>query len=429
MKHIPEKLLHIIWKNQLYDSAELHTADGKSLDIIHPGNINPDAGPDFFNARIKINLIDWAGNVEIHVNASDWIKHGHHQDKAYDNVILHVVHYHDCEITDSHNNIIPVFVLPCSFKLLNNYKKLISSEKWVPCEDRILKIDPVHIHHWLSNLLAERLHEKYLRLKGILERTNNDWEQTVFITIASCYGIPINQLPFEILANILNIRHLMRIKDDLFKIEALLFGTAGFLSSNLPSDYYTESLLREYLILKPGMEKEEVPFHLWKFLRLRPGSFPTVRLAMLASLIHKCFPISDAMNRVKSKEDACDLLKVRAGDYWNTHYLPGKISPSRIKYTGRTFLDTLIINAIVPCLFTKGKLLDKKENTDLALDILEEITEEKNEIIQAWKKVGVKAINAFESQALIQLYNKYCSQKRCLDCRIGIRLITLQTDG
>ncbi|MBN1133144.1 MAG: DUF2851 family protein [Bacteroidales bacterium] len=428
MKHIPEKLLHVIWKNQLYDPENLQTTHGEKLEVIHPGESHADAGPDFFNARIRINDTSWAGNVEIHVNASDWIRHGHQNDRAYDNVILHVVRYNDCEITDRHDSVIPVLVLPCPDKLLNSYRQLVSSEKWISCEDRIGSLEPVYLHQWLSALTTERLHDKYLRMKSVLNRTQNDWEQMLFIFLASCFGIPLNQLPFEMLAGALDIREVMRIRENLFRTEALLFGTAGFLTANLPSDYYTESLLKEYGTLKTTRKTDEVPFHLWKFLRLRPGAFPSVRLALLASLIHLKFPLADATGQIRSKNDLYDLLRVRAGDYWNTHYVPGKISPPRIKYTGNTFIDILIINAIVPYLFTLGKMRNLPEKTELAIYILEEVKKENNDIIKKWSEFGINAENAFESQALIQLYQNYCSQKRCLDCQIGIRLISFRKD-
>ena len=260
-------------------------------------------------------------------------------------------------------------------------------------------------------------------MKSILERTNNDWEQMLFIALVSCFGIPVNQLPFEMLANAIDARQVIRVREDLFKTEALLFGMAGFLTANFPSDYYSESLLREYMVLKPRIGKEEIPYHLWKFLRLRPGSFPSVRLALLASLLHHKFPLSEVIINIKSKSDLYKILRIRASDYWNTHYQFGKISPSRIKYTGKTFIDTLIINAIVPFLFTVGKLRDQPERVELALKLLEELPVEKIEIINNWSTFGLNAKSAFESQALIQLFNYYCKQKRCLECQIGIKII------
>ena len=423
MKHIPEKLLHFIWKNQLFERKGLKTTSGETIVIEHPGEHHSDAGPDFFNARIRIDKTHWAGNIEIHVNASDGIKHGHQKDKAYDNVILHVVHFYDCEITDSCNNIIPALVLPCPDKLINTYEDLISSEKWIACQDQIQSIPPVYINQWISSLMIERLHEKHLRMKAILDKTKNDWEQMLFVALLSCFGIPLNQLPFEMLAASVDIRNILRIKEDLFKTEAMLFGAAGFLTANLPSDYYSESLLKEYRALKLRIDKEEIPYHLWKFLRLRPGSFPSLRLALLASLIHFKFPLTEAIAKVKTKKDLYNILRTRASDYWNTHYLFGKTSPSRIKYTGKTFLDILIINAIIPYLFTLGKLRDHADKIELAIKILEEVSVEKNETIKNWRKFGVNAKNAFESQALIQLYNMYCKQRRCLNCQIGIKII------
>jgi hypothetical protein len=276
-------------------------------------------------------------------------------------------------------------------------------------------------------LQIERLQNKVEKVAGILNRTNNDWEQTLFISMASCFGIPLNQLPFEMLANSIPVRHLLRIKEDLFRLEAWLFGMAGFLTGTLPSDYYSESLLKEFNIIKPADAREEIPWHLWKFMRLRPGAFPTVRLALLASLIHQSFPLMEKVTQISSKDQVNELLKVRASDYWNTHYLFGKQSPSRIKYTGRTFIDTVIINAIVPVLFAMGQLKNQAEKKERAIHILEDIAAEKNNIIKKWEAHGIEPANAFESQALIQLHNFYCKQKRCLDCRIGYLYLSTNT--
>jgi len=273
----------------------------------------------------------------------------------------------------------------------------------------------------MTALTVERLEKKYLKLRLVLDRSKNDWEQVLFEAVSSGFGIPLNRVPFEMLAGSTDIRSLIRIKNDLFRLEAVLFGQAGFLTGNLPFDYYFESLLKEYPALK--RDDTEVPFHLWKFLRLRPGSFPSIRIALLAALIHKAFPLTENVLDAGSAEELYHLLKVRAGDYWNTHYMPGKLSPSRIKYTGKKFLDSLIINAIVPFLFVFGKLRDQPARMEVAINLLEEIAPEKNGIIENWGTFGVCAKNAFESQALIELYNNYCKQKRCLDCQIGITVI------
>ncbi|HER10146.1 MAG TPA: DUF2851 family protein [Bacteroides sp.] len=414
-----EAFLHFIWKKRLFDPHHLKTTCGKSVEILRTGELNMHAGPDFFNARIKIDGIVWAGNVEIHVHSSDWIRHGHHLDPAFNNVVLHVVREHDCDVTNYLQRRIPVLVLRYPPGLESRYRLLKISDRWLPCGQFMRHIPPPQVRQWLTHLQKERVTDKSGRILKIYQRNGQDWQQTFYRILASGYGLPINSLPFEMTAASIPLEMLMELRESLIDLEAILYGQAGFPGSAGHKSPYLTMLREKHRALAEYVSGEAVPGHLWKFLRLRPASFPTVRISQFASLVHRHFPMLDMVQSCQSVTELEQILRTGASEYWNTHYLFGKSSPGSVKYLGQQASGTLIINTIVPFLSIYGKVQRRKNTLEFVHGILEGMKAESNEIIREWKNYGFTPSSAMESQALIQLRKKYCRQRRCLECQIG----------
>ncbi|MCB2197575.1 MAG: DUF2851 family protein [Bacteroidetes bacterium] len=417
-----EEFLHYIWKYQLFSNSALKTTHNKSVQIIKPGMHNHDSGPDFFNAKIKIEDTIWAGNVEIHINSSDWYKHNHQDDGAYNNVVLQVVYTHDKDITRANGETIPTVELCFDKKLLDNYETLIQQETWIPCEHDLNKVDSFTIQNWIEKLAVERLEEKSDRIYDLLKQTNNSWEEAFYIQLARNFGFKLNAEPFEQLTKSLPLTYLAKHKDNLFQIEALLFGQAGFLDEN-EGDEYFQKLKQEYLYLKKKFNLKGIERHLWKFLRSRPGNFATIRIAQFAQLIHRSAALFSKVLQTENVKEFYTLFYIVPSDYWENHYQFNKESVKKSKSLGKSAIDILLINTIIPFLFVYGKAKGLIDLQNRAIEFLEAIKPEKNSIITKWSNLGIKSASAFETQALIQLKNRYCNHKKCLNCQIGNSLI------
>lgn len=425
-----EAFLQFIWKHRLYDNKNLIAADGQMVEVIHPGQQNTDAGPDFFNARIKLGETIWAGNVEIHQKASEWYRHKHEQDAAYDNVVLHVVKTNDQEVTNSQGQKIPALELAYPSHLETNYQQLLKSKKWIACADDFHRVDSMALQIWCHGLMVERLQQKTGNIIQQLKQSGNDWNETFYQFLARNFGFKTNATPFEMLARALPLGVLAKHKNNLFQLEALLFGTAGFLNEQLLGDDYFLALRKEYSFLFKKYKLKPIEVHLWKFLRLRPVNFPTIRLAQFAMLIHQSSALFSNLVKENDLRKIQDLFDVHASNYWDTHYRFNKSSAKRKKRLGQSAFQNIIVNTVVPFLFVYGDHHNQQQLKDKALDFLEKIPAEKNSILSNWEKLGVVARSAFDSQALIQLKNCYCNPKNCLNCRIGTKLISqTQTDG
>ncbi len=399
------------------------TTGGKSLEVLDPGLENFHAGPDFFNARIRMGQLIWAGNVEIHMHSSDWIKHGHHKDPAYDNVILHVVKEFEGNVWNSQGRIIPSLILDFQGDFLYRYNSLRSDEYWLPCNMYIRSVPAAQMQHWLLQLQAERFSNKTDRISLILSEPGMSREETFYRAIASGFGLPINSLPFEMVSSGIPLQVLMDSVENLPVLEALLFGQSGFLHPGTNQETYVANLWQLFCEKAKFIPGKPVPRYLWKFLRLRPASFPTLKLSQFASLVHLRFPITNSVLSASSIVEIEQIFRVRASEYWDTHYVFGKSSHSKVKYIGQHSILTLIINAIVPFLYVLGKTEQNENIIHMATDIFSEVKAESNHIIKKWANFGIKPGNANESQALIQLHNDYCKQKRCLHCQIGAGFI------
>lgn len=417
-----EEFLHYIWKYKLYQDSELKTTSNENIEILNQGTHNYDSGPDFFNAKIKIENTVWAGNVEVHINSSDWYAHNHHTNKAYDNVILQAVYNHDKEILRTNGQSVPTMELKFDQNLLKNYDSLIFKEAWVSCQEDIDFVNSFTIQNWIEKLTIERLEEKSDRIKQLLQQTNNSWEEAFYIQIARNFGFKLNSDPFEQLAKSLPLIYLAKHKENLLQIEALLYGQAGFLEDESGEEYF-EILKKEYEFLKNKFKLKPIQKHLWKFLRSRPGNFPTIRLAQFARLIYKSSALFSKVLETESVNDFYKLLQVEPSEYWETHYQFNKESVKKSKALGKSAIDIILINTIIPFLFVYGKSKGLPELQDRAIEFLEYIRAEKNSIVSKWNELGIKSTSAFETQALIQLKNKYCNHKKCLNCHIGNNLI------
>jgi hypothetical protein len=418
-----EAFLQFIWKHRLFHSKGLKTKDGSSIQIIHPGQQNFDAGPDFFNARIKVGETTWAGNVEVHPKASDWFRHKHEQDAAYNNVVLHVVKENDMEVRNSQGEVVEVLELAYPIHLEANYKQLLQSNQWIACAARFHEADPMALQIWLHGLMVERLQQKTEGIIEQLKQNNNDWNETFYQFLARNFGFKTNAAPFELLSRALPLNILAKHKNNLFQLEALLFGTAGLLNDQLLGDDYFLALRKEFGFLYKKYNLKPIESHLWKFLRLRPVNFPTVRLAQFAALIHQSSALFSTLVGEEDLGNIQKLFNVQASEYWETHYRFNKTSAKKKKKLGASAFQNIIINTVVPFLFVYGDYHNQQHLKDKALAFLEKTPAEKNSILTNWKKLGVSVRSAFDSQALIQLKNCYCTPKHCLNCHLGTKLI------
>ena len=390
---------------------------------MHPGRHNTNAGPDFFDARIRIGETLWAGNIEIHQRASDWNKHGHQNDPVYRNTILHVVAVSDIQVFNDLGSGVPVLEIKWPRWIEDNYEMLIRSHDWIGCASRLYQVDPFRIKFFLNGIVIERLKQKIDAISKVLSETKADWGETFYCMLARNFGLKENALPFEMVARSLPQSVLAHHHDSLFQLEALLFGQAGLLGEELFGDEYYLELRKEYRFLAVKYGLKPIAGHLWKFMRMHPGNFPTIRLAQFAALIHHSKGLFAAVIEANNLADLQQLFMVQASDYWDNHYSFNKPSVIRKKVFGDQIFSLIVINVVVPFYFLYGESQNKLFLKDRALDILEQMPAENNSAISRWAVAGIVAANALESQALLQLQHNYCESRKCLDCTIGHKII------
>jgi hypothetical protein len=423
-----EEFLHYVWKYGFYHSDKLKDQDGNLIEVLHPGEYNHDSGPDFFNARIRISGTEWAGNVEIHTKASHFEMHGHHRDHAFDNVILHVTAENDKMVRNARGKEVLTVEIQYNSSIFDKYNNLVNNPVIIACQGEVEKIDRFIIRHWLHSLLIERLTGKSEQVNKILSETNGDWEETFYRVISRYFGFRINTEPFEMLASALPFKIIKKHLDSCFQVESLLFGTAGLLDEglfkNAIEDEYYKDLLREYKILSAKYSLKPVHGWLWKFSRLRPVNFPTVRLSQLASMLSGTESLFSRIIETTDIRKLKACFEVSASGYWDDHYVFGKKSRFQKKRTGDTATDIVLINAVIPVLFSYGLYRSDHNIMERAISLLDEISNEDNLIIREWDKAGIEPASAFDTQALLQLRNEYCRRRRCLECRIGAKLVS-----
>ncbi|MBN2275815.1 MAG: DUF2851 family protein [Bacteroidales bacterium] len=417
-----EEFLVYLWKYGLFDRTSLISDTGEAIEVISLGEHNTNAGPDFINAKIRINKTLWAGNVEIHVNASDWKKHHHQYNKFYDNVILHVVLVADQKVTRTNGTAVPTVELKFDQQFFSNYSYLAENRSWISCYNHIAEIDKTLLNTWLTSLMVERLESKTKRIDDLLRQYQNNWEEVFYVDLARSFGFHLNAVPFEQVARFLPLHILARHKDRLFQLEALLFGQAGFLGDG-SADEYQLRLSKEYEHYKHKYFLKPVDQHLWKFMRLRPVNFPTVRLAQFAALFNACSGLFRKIIEIQNLQELTDLFSVRPSTYWDRHYKFGSVSSVRVKTLGAEASRTILINTAIPFIFLYGCKKGDESLKARAIDFLSRLPPEKNAIIARWGKAGLKAGSALDSQALLQLRSAYCQKKQCLRCMVGSRII------
>ena len=402
-----EQLLHYVWKHKIFPLKELKTTTGQQVEVIDTGLANTDAGPDFFNAKLKLDGVLWIGNIEIHERSSDWFKHGHHADAGYNSVILHIASEIDTEISRSNGERIPQIQLICPEAVRTNYKELLETDSYPPCYRIVPSLPPFTAHSWMTALQMERFEQKATLLNERLKRCQGNWEDAFFITLARNFGFGLNGDAFETWAHRLPFRAVDKHRNDLFQIEAIFFGQAGILEDSDGDGYYLR-LKKEYTYLQHKFGLIPMDASLWRFLRLRPANFPHIRIAQLACLYHRAYGLLSRIMETETLQGVRDILKGGTSEYWLTHYTFGGSSPSRPKALSNTSLDLLIINTVVTFLYAYGLHKGNRVLCARAGSFLEELKAENNYITRMWEQCGMKASNAADSQALIQLKKEYC---------------------
>jgi len=417
-----ERLLHYAWKHKMFPLAGLKTTTNLPVEVIDPGLSNSNAGPDFFNAKIKIDGTIWAGNIEIHNQSSDWKRHGHHNDKSYDSVILHLADQVDEEVYRTDGQPIHQVQFSCPETVRTRYEELKLADMRPRCYSLLPSLPTLMIHSWFTALQTERLEQKTNQIVSRLEQHNNHWEDVFFITLSRNFGFGLNGDAFETWGNLLSLRAVDKHRDSLEQVEAMFFGQAGMLEDDLDDPYYL-MLQKEYRYLSHKFELRQMEPSRWKFLRLRPGNFPPVRLAQLASLYYRAQGLFSRIIEAETLEDVKAILAVGTSEYWETHYHFSKPSPRRVKVLGKGGLDLIVINTIVPFLYAYGLHKSDERLCTRASDFLEETTAENNYITRLWDGAGLPVKSAADSQALIQLQKEYCDVKKCLHCRFGFEYL------
>src|SRR5574344_407504 len=423
-----EQLLHYVWKHKMLPLKERKTTKGLHIEVIDCGLHNMNSGPDFFNAKIKIDDTLWVGNVEIHDKASDWYLHKHDKDERYNNVILHVCGDIDMEVKNQNGDCIPQLQLDVPEHVTQHYTELLSTDKYPPCYKIIPELSNLMVHSWMSALQTERLEQKTYAIINRVEQCNGSWEAGFFVTLARNFGFGINGDAFEHWALSIPLNDVAHHRDNLFQIEAIFMGQAGLLDlETVPAKYheiaiadgYFNKLKDEYTYLKHKFGLQQIDSNMWRFLRLRPQNFPHIRISQLANMYYTAKCSISQIVECDTVKEAMNTMHTGVTEYWETHYTFGSESEKNEKHISPFSLNLLMINTVIPVLFAYGRHQSKEKYCDRAFDFLEQLKAENNHIVRMWKECGLNVDNAGDSQALIQLKNEYCDKKNCLRCRIG----------
>lgn len=425
-----EKLMQYVWKHRLWRSEDMVTNTGKKVRVVDPGLLNTDAGPDFFNAKIEIDGHMWVGNVEMHYRATDWKRHHHDSDKAYDSVILHVVAKDDAPVRRTNGELIPQLVLEVSPQFNADYASLVGATIEVPCATKIKQVPHLTIVEWVEGLAFERLHGKVERIHQLLDSFNGSWEDVCYVTLARNFGFGINNDAFERLARRTPLRLLGKHSDSVLQIEALLFGQAGMLDAQKPGmDSYYNQLCTEYAFLSNKFQLTPMEKESWKLFRIRPQNFPYRRIAMLAQFIEGGFRMMNRILEAEGEKEMHALFEVELSGYWTKHYTFGKPNERATATLSRSSIDIILINTVAPLLYAYGELMGNYEMTDKAIKLLEDLRAESNSIVSHFVAYGIDCPDALTSQALVQLKREYCDARKCIYCKIGHHLLSKAARG
>ena len=428
---MPEVFLYFIWQFQYFTKTNLTTTDGEVLQVVHPGFRNYDAGPDFTNARLLINDVEWVGTVEMHTRTSDWLAHRHQHDRTYDNVILHVVWQDDRAVNGrrvDRANGTPLPTLELSSltdsTLLDRYRGLSDSPNPIPCADQFRSVTPLKVTSMLDKAMFQRLERKAAGVRAVFEQTGGDWEETAYRLLAINMGFKINAEPMAQLSRAVPLKAILKHRDVVLQAEAMLFGTAGLLTTD-ESDDYIMALQREYrfLAVKYSFADKQMAPHIWKWGRLRPANFPTLRLAQLARLVTHHASLFSLFAGTNDAETLVKSLQITPSSYWQSHFRFEKQTEKAASALGETSASTIVINTVVPLLAAYAHHRGQPAYVDRAISLLEQLPAEKNRLTESWNTLGLGIRTAFDSQAAIELNNEFCSVKKCLSCQIGAALL------
>lgn len=417
-----ENLLHYIWKHALFKPGNLESTEREPITVVHPGIHNHHAGPDFLEAKLKIGNTLWAGNVELHIYTSDWHKHKHHMDPNYQNIILHVVFEDDEPLAGAS---FPTLELKPHIDdlVIDRYHRLMSLDKPIPCASRIHHIPDLIWTGWLDRMLAERWEQRLDEWHLLWLQAGKDWRTLLYYRLAANFGFHVNRDAFLELALSLPLNVLVKHRTSLMQTEALLFGQSGLLKADR-QDAYMAALEKEYHFLRRKYQLSPMVAHRWKFLRLRPYNFPTIRIAQFAMLVHKSLELFAQLMEIKKAQDLMPLLEIHAGPYWENHYRFGEVAgDATVKNIGKDAALNIMINTVAPMQYLYARLQGGTGLQENSINLLQSVKAENNKVLNAWKEVGITAKDAAQSQALLQLFNEYCSNKKCLNCAVGNRLV------
>jgi len=422
-----EAFLHFLWKSKRFDPFGLKSTTGAAIKLLNYGMHNDHAGPDFLNGQLEIDGILWCGNIEMHVKSSQWYQHAHDCDPAYDNVILHVVLEDDRPVKRVDGSLLPTLIIKDRVPpgLIRSYQRLMNQSSWIPCQHSFRNVKDIILQSCLDHSMVNRLERKTVVIREILEKTNWDWEEVFYLFLAKNFGLKVNAIPFYMLAQNLSSKILLRHRDKIVELEALLFGQAGMLEKDFV-DEYPKRLKQLYKGFKNKYKLQPIPMSTWKYLRLRPANFPTIRIAQFARLIHQSNHLFSKVLAIKNIKEGINMFDVEISHYWKDHFVFDKLSKVSRKKLGANTIHLFIINTIVPFLFLYGKRRLQSSYQELALDLLTALPAEKNSIISGWEKLGVTVENAQHSQALIELKTQLCVNKKCLSCKIGNEVLKNQ---
>ena len=430
---VNELFISYLWKNQLFNHQNLLTSAGESVSIIHPGIENSNAGADFQQAKIRINELDWVGTVELHINASDWIQHAHQKDPSYENVILHVVWNDDLKIKYQNGTSIPSLCLSTqvSPETVTSYevKKLVGHAS-LHCGSLFNSIAFEIKEKMISKCLVERQVKKVNQIKQLLLSTQGDWEETFYQSLARSFGFSVNAEPMFRLAQSLPLKLILRYRDRNYGIEASLFGLAGMLEEDIRDEYQWE-LRREFIHLKKKHDWPNTYLNHsdWKFLRMRPPNFPTVRIAQFAELIRSNCSLISLLLEIQELKTMATLFETPLNEYWKTHYHFGKKGKGNHSVIGRSAFESICINTLIPMLICYSTYKNESKYEEKALRWMREIKSENNFITRIFNENGLKMRHSGDSQGCIQWYQQYCQAKKCAQCDVGKNLMSTSTSN
>lgn len=419
-----EEFLCYLWASRSFYFDSLRTEQGERLEILHPGIRNSDSGPDFFNARIRLNGILWAGNVEVHTKSSEWIRHGHQHDPTYDNVILHVVEEHDQDILIG-QRAVPVLQLKYRYDSgrMESYARMMRSDSGVlPCEQGLSQIKGPAIDEWMEKLALQRLERKSKAIHLQFEKSAFHIEEAFYRILIRHFGFRVNNEPFDSLASRLPLQTLRRESSSLLRLESLLFGQAGLIPKS-PTCPYSHELWQQYRILSRKYHLQAMEAHTWKFSRMRPSNFPTLRLAQFAKMVHDFPDFTNQILEAARPDILLAIFRRSPSDYWQNHFHFGSATEAHSGVMGVNSAFGLIINAVIPYLFYLSKRRGDRRYRLKALEWLQVCPSEQNQVVRFWESRNLISTDASTSQALLELRQNYCALKKCLHCSIGQELL------